>query len=321
MERLKEKWTGKVGEVVIGATKNEGGSRSSTIKIGGQATLPFLFEEGEMPNSPVVAMEILDSEPVDWPEVLKAPFGDVLKDPVKWAVKCVDEYKAPILCIRLQGTHPDFGNKSAEEAGSIVKNILQAVKVPLIILGSGSDEKDNIVLPVVSEAAKGERCLIGDATEKNYRTLTASCMADGHNIISESPIDVNIAKQVNILINEMNFPLEKIVMNPTIGALGYGIEYSYSIMERARSAALIGDKMLSMPFVAFVGQEAWRAKEAKALSSEHPEWGDEKMRGIAWEIETSVAVLQAGADILVLRHPLAVAETKKYIDRLMVKNK
>ncbi|MBN1353082.1 MAG: acetyl-CoA decarbonylase/synthase complex subunit delta [Candidatus Omnitrophica bacterium] len=319
MEMLKENWTGKINEVTIGATKEEGGTRSSKVTVGGENTLPYLFKEGAMPNSPVIAMEILDTEPTDWPETLKKPFADVLKDPVKWAVKCQDACNASIICVKLQGTHPDFGNKSASEAGKLVENILKAVKVPLIILGSGDDDKDNVVLAKVSQVAKDERCLLGDVTEKNYKTLTASCLADGHNIISESPIDVNIAKQANILINEMGFPLDRIVMNPTIGALGYGIEYAYSVMERARNAALIGDKMLSMPFICFVGQEAWRAKEAKSTSAEHPEWGEEYSRGVSWEIETAVSVLMAGADILVMRHPKAVEETRKYIDKLMQK--
>lgn len=317
MEVLKENWTGKINEVKIGAREKEGGTRASQITVGGEKTLPYLFKEGEIPHAPVIAMEVLDIEPTDWPEVLKKPFGDVLKEPVKWAVKCVNEYRAPIICVRLIGTHPDFGNKSAQDAAKLIKDILQAVKVPLIILGSGDDDKDNLVLAKISEVSRGERCLIGDATEKNYKTLTASCLADGHNIIAESPIDINIAKQVNILISEMGFPLDRIVINPTIGALGYGLEYAYSIMERARSAALIGDKMLSMPFICFVGHEAWRAKEAKATSSEHPEWGDEAFRGPIWEAETAACVLQSGADILIMRHPKAIEETRKYIVKLM----
>ncbi|MBL7156643.1 MAG: acetyl-CoA decarbonylase/synthase complex subunit delta [Candidatus Omnitrophica bacterium] len=317
MELLKEKWPGKIAEITIGATNAEGGTRASKITVGGETTLPFLFHEGDMPNMPRIAMEVLDTEPVDWPEVLKKPFGDALKDPAKWAVKCQDEFKAEIICVKLAGTHPDFGNKSAEDSAKLIKDVLQAVKVPLIILGSGDDEKDNIVLSKVSQAAKGERCLLGDATEKNYKTLTASCLADGHNIIAESPIDINIAKQANILISEMGFPLDKIVINPTIGALGYGMEYAYSIMERARYAALIDDKMLSMPFIAFIGQEAWRAKEAKTLFSQAPEWGEEESRGILWEASTAACMLQAGADILVMRHPKAVDVTRGYIGKLM----
>jgi acetyl-CoA decarbonylase/synthase complex subunit delta len=182
--------------------------------------------------------------------------------------------------------------------------------VPLIILGCGDDAKDNQILPAASEAAKGEGCLIGNALQDNYKTLAAAALADGHNIIAESPIDINIAKQLNILISDMGLPLERIVINPTIGALGYGLEYAYSIMERARLAALSGDKTVASPFICFVGQEAWRAKEAKDGLRE---------QGIAWEVITTAALIQAGGDILVMRHPKAAEEVNKYIENLFKK--
>ncbi len=319
VELVKEKWSNTINTVTIGATKEEGGTRSSKISVGGASTLPYLLEEGQMPNPPVIAMELLDIEPVDWPQVLKEPFKGVLNNPVEWAKRCVNEYKAELLCLKLQGIHPDFGDAPADKALSTLKSILEAVEVPLIVLGCGSDEKDNLVLPKCSEEARGENCLFGDATEKNYKTLSAACLADGHNIIGESPIDINIAKQVNILIADMGFDVNKIIINPTIGALGYGMEYAYSIMERARLAALMGDKMLSMPFICFVGQEAWRAKEAKASASEHPEWGPQAQRGPVWEATTAVSVLLSGADILIMRHPKAVEIVKKTIERLMKK--
>jgi len=317
LELLKERWSNAINTVTIGTAREEGGTRTNIVKVGGETCLPFMLDEGGMPHKPVVAMEIFDIAPQDWPDTLKEPFKDVYDDPAKWAKKCVDEYKAGLLCLKLQGTHPDFGNKSADEAAKAVKSVLEAVGVPLIILGTGDEEKDNTVLAKASEAAKGERCLLGDATEKNYKTLTASCLADGHNIIGESPIDINIAKQVNILISDMGLPSKRIVINPTIGALGYGMEYAYSIMERARLAALNSDKMLSMPFICFIGQEAWRAKEAKGPESEHKEWGPESKRGPMWEFITAVSMLQAGADILIMRHPKAIKETRKYINNLL----
>jgi len=321
IDLVKEKWANVVNTVSIGATKKEGGTRNSKVTVGGQSALPYLSGEGDMPNRPVIAMEILDIKPSEWPQCLAEPFKDVFSNPVEWAKKCVNEYKAEILCLKLQGIHPDFGDASAGKAASCVKAILDEVGVPLIILGCDNHEKDNLVLPKCSEVAKGENCLFGDATEENYKTLTAACLADGHNIIAESPIDINIAKQVNILISDMGFDLNKIVINPTIGALGYGMEYAYSIMERARLAALAGDKMLSMPFICFVGQEAWRAKEAKAPATEHPEWGPEKERGIIWEATTAVSMLMAGADILIMRHPRAVEIVRETIDKLTANKK
>ncbi|MFH0918147.1 MAG: acetyl-CoA decarbonylase/synthase complex subunit delta [Candidatus Omnitrophota bacterium] len=312
-EIMLEKWSGTVSVVNIGATRQEGGTRAKVIQVGGEATLPFLFKEGALPHKPVIAFEVWDVTPADWPQELNKSYGEVLKDPFSWAEKCVKDYKAELLCIRLQGAHPDFGNKTPDEEAKFIGQLLKKVDVPLIILGCGDDTKDNLIFPVCCEAAKGERCLVGSAAQDNYKTLTAAVLADGHNIIAESPIDINIAKQLNILISDMGLPLERIVINPTIGALGYGLEYAYSIMERARLAALSGDKTVASPFICLVGQEAWRAKEAKASMSEFPAWGPETERGITWEAITATALIQAGADILVMRHPGAIEKVSQYI--------
>ncbi|MFA5157030.1 MAG: CO dehydrogenase/acetyl-CoA synthase subunit delta [Candidatus Omnitrophota bacterium] len=315
-ELMLEKWSGEVFTVTIGATKQEGGSRSRQVKVGGQKALPYLFAEGAIPNKPVIAYEVWDILPNDWPEALACAYGKVLKDPFAWAEKCVREYKAELLCVKLQGTHPESGNKGPAEAADFIKKLLKKITVPLVITGCGDDAKDNQVLPACCEAAKGERCLIGSAVQDNYKTLAAAVLADGHSIIAESPIDINIAKQLNILISDMGLPLERIVINPTIGALGYGLEYAYSIMERSRLAALAGDKTVASPFICFVGQESWRAKEAKLPVAEMPAWGPEMERGVTWEAVTAAALVQAGADILVMRHPVAIEKIKKYIDNL-----
>ena len=301
MEPVKEKYANPINTVEIGV-----GARS--VKIGGESTMPFLFDEGSMPNAPLVALEIYDCEPVDWPESLKAPFGDSLKDPVRWAVKCVRDFGVKALCVRLQSTHPDWGSKSAGHVIPVLKSIIKETEVPLIIVGGGDDDKDNDVLPGVSQALKGEGCLFGIATQNNYKTLTVTCLADGHSIIAESPIDINIAKQVNILITDMGFNPQRIVMHPTTTSLGYGMEYVYSIMERGRLAAFIGDKMLAMPFALFVGSEVWKTKEAKEPLT---------AQGINWELTTAVSMLQAGADLLVMRHPQAAMTVEKYIDIAM----
>ncbi len=318
-ELAKEKWSGNINIVTIGATKAEGGSRSSVVKIGGQSTLPYLFEEGEIPHRPVIAAEVWDIVPSDWPSTLSNSLKDVYTDPLSWSKKMVQDYGVDLICLRLQGAHPDSGDRKSEEEVKLAKDIASNVGVPLIVLGCGDDTKDNLVLPACAEALKGEMCLFGSAVQENYKTLVAACLADGHNIIAESPIDINIAKQLNILIHEMGFGVDKIVINPTVGALGYGLEYAYSIMERARLAALTGDKMLAQPFICFVGQEAWRAKEAKASMKEYPDWGKELERGIVWEILTATTFLQSGADILVMRHPGAIKNVKENINKLMEK--
>lgn len=299
MERLIEKWQDRISEVVIGAKK--------PIKIGGETGIYFIDGEDKCPNPPVVAMEVWDMEPEAWPETLKANFGKVLKNPGEWAKMCVEKFGADIVCLRLASTHPDSKNTSAQDAGKALEEVLGAVSSPLIVIGSGSPEKDNDVLLHCANISKGQNCLFGIATQNNYKTLTAACVSNGHSIISEAPIDINIAKQLNILICDMQFPADKIVIHHATGGLGYGLEYTYSIMERTRLAGLSGDKMLSMPMINFIGQESWRTKEAKT--------GTEDI-GVLWEIATAAAYLNSGADILVMNHPKAVDEIKKTIKQL-----
>lgn len=306
------------------------GDKETAVTVGGETTLPCLFDEGRMPHTPEgggvpsdrqshmprIAFEVWDIPPVDWPPELMKTYGISIREPLAWARECAVRYRADMLCVRIQGAHPDYGNRPAAGEARFISELLQTVKLPLIIAGCNDPQKDNEVLPACSEAARGRRCLIGSAQQDNYKTLVAAALADGHSVIAESPIDINIAKQLNILISDMGLPLERIVMDPTIGALGYGLEYAYSIMERARLAALGGDKTLAMPFICFVGQETWRTKEALVPAAESPAWGAENERGIAWESVTAAALLQAGADILVMRHPAAIGKVKKYIDEL-----
>ncbi|MEW6008417.1 MAG: acetyl-CoA decarbonylase/synthase complex subunit delta [Candidatus Omnitrophota bacterium] len=318
LELIKESWSGHINAVNIGATSQEGGSRTNNIKIGGETGLPFLHSESNIPNKPQIAFEVWDVEP-DWPDILKSSYGSCLKNPLDWAKVCKEKFNAKALCLRLMGGHPDYGNKQVSDLAKLVEDLLKTVDLPLIILGCGDDAKDNSVLPKISEVTKGEKLLFGDATQDNYKTLTAAVLADGHSIIAESPIDINIAKQLNILISDMGLAVSRLVINPTVGALGYGLEYAYSIMERARLAAFAGDTMLAMPFICFVGHEAWRAKEAKATDEEVSIWGQQSQRGPLWEALTASTFLQAGADLLIMRHPEAIKQVEKFIDKLMEK--
>ena len=312
-----ETWTGKVNEVTLGAAAAEGGTRTSTVTVGGEATLPFLHFEGAAPHRPVIAMEVLDRPPAEWPEPLTAALGSVAGDPAAWAKKAVEEFGADMICLRLVSANPDTDNTGPEEAAAAVKAVLGAVGVPLIIWGCGRAEKDNEIMPRVSEVAAGENCLLGTATQDNYKTITAACLADGHKLITEAPIDINIQKQVNILVSDMGLDLSRIVMFQATGGLGYGMEYAYSIMERTRLAALAGDRMLSMPMLAVVGSEAWKAKEAKTDESVAPEWGPIAERGPVWEAVTATSFLHGGTDILVMWHPRAVTLVRTAIDDLM----
>jgi acetyl-CoA decarbonylase/synthase complex subunit delta len=306
MELLKENNANPINELMIGPPG------ASAVTVGGQTCMPFLFQEGAMPNAPVAAVEILDCDPADWPEDLVKSLGPGVKDPVTWAKFILSETHAKMLCVRLQSAHPDWLNRPIDEAVSGLKKIASAVDVPLIVIGSGDDEKDSDLMPKASQALKGHNALFGMASQSNYKTITATCLADGHSLITESPIDVNIAKQLNILVTDMGFDPLRIAMHPTTASLGYGMEYTYSIMERARLAAFMGDKMLAMPFILFIGQETWRTKESK-------EGG--QAGGVNWEIATAVSMLQAGADILVMRHPQAAKSVSRYIELLMKKGK
>lgn len=316
MERVIDKWQDKISEVILGSTKDQGGSRDKTIKIGGETGIYFIKGEDACPNPPVIAMEVWDMEPPSWPEALKANFGSALKDPASWAKLCVDKFSADLICIRLASVHPDAQNASPKDAGKTVEKILKEVRVPLIIIGSSLPEKDNEVMVHCTEVARGENCLFGIASQGNYKTLTAAALSGGHSIISEAPIDINIAKQLNILICDMHFSPDKIVIHHATGALGYGLEYTYSIMERTRLAGLSGDRMLSMPMINFVAQEVWRTKEAKTGDEVSKDWGPAKDRGALLEMATAVSYINAGGDILVMNHPKAVEETKKVIKEL-----
>ena len=311
---IAERFTGSVNSITLGATKEGGGTRTSTVTIGGAKNVVYGSSAADAGKKPVIAMDVLDSKPDDWPDVLLEPYKDVLDSPGDWAKKCVEEHGAEVICIKFEGIHPDKGDKDAAHAVKVTEEVLKAVGVPLVLWGCGNDEKDNEVMPKVSGAAKGEKCLIGTVTEDNYKSLTAIALADGHYLITEAPLDINIAKQVNILASDMGFPLERIVTFQATVALGYGIEYAYSIQERQRIAALTGDKMMAMPAICDVGYETWRAKEAK--TTEAPEWGPAEDRGPMWEVATAVCLLQAGVDIIRIRHPRAAAAVNNFINQV-----
>ncbi len=227
-----------------------------------------------------------------------------------------EELGADLVNLRLASTHPDEGDRSPQEAAETVRAVLAAVDLPLIIWGCDVAEKDQMVMPKVAEAAQGENCLLGAATETEYRTLAAAAQAYGHKLITLAPCDINKSKQVNILVSDTGFPLTDIVIYPTTAALGYGMEYVYSILERGRLAALSGDRLMAQPVILDVGYEAWRAKEARASDGDADAWGPIADRGPAWEAITAADLLQGGADLLVMRHPKAMAAVRNVIRQL-----
>jgi acetyl-CoA decarbonylase/synthase complex subunit delta len=311
IEIPKDKWPGSIKAITIGATPAEGGTRATTITVGGQTTLPYLQFEALTPHKPVIAIEIRSRKPDDWSPLLVEAWGDGMADPAQWAKKA-EEAGADLIVLAL--TLED----SPEDAVKAVKSVLDATGLPLVVWGPGQAEKDNDLLVAVSEATKGERLLLGICEDKNYRTIVATAMANGHLVQARTPMDVNLSKQLNILISDMGMPKDRIIMDPTTGALGYGIEYGYSVMERLRLAALQGDAMTQFPMLVTPGFEAWKTKEAKVGEGVPQAWGDWKNRSIHWETLTTIALVEAGADIVVLRHPESVKRVKDAIEELMV---
>lgn len=319
VDSMLEKWSSSVNVVTIGATADEGGTRTKTVSVGGASTLPFLLEEGEMPHRPVVAMEVQDTPPDAFNDVYKKAIGDVVNDPAAWAERCEKEWGADLVFLRLASAHPDAKDASVDDVLKTVEAVRKATGLPLIVTGSGHAEKDNKILPECTDALKGEKALFGAATQENYKRLAAACIAGGHSIIAESPLDINICKQVNVLLSEIDMPADRIVIYTTNGALGYGFEYAYSILERTRIAALGGDRTMASPVIVYVGSECVRAKEAKAPEADFPQWGPDFERAVGWEVTTAVGYLNSGADILAMYHPEAVRVTQAYIRKMMEK--
>ncbi len=316
LPEVKESWSGTIRAITLGADRSQGGTRARTVTVGGESTLPFLHFEGEVPNAPVIALEVMDRHPEEWSPLLLDAWGDATHDVATWASEA-ERLGADLIYLILDSAHPERGNTDAAEARAKVKAVLEACSLPLLIIGPGQVEKDNEVLVAAAESAAGERVALGNCTDDNHRTIVAAALANSQLVIAKTPIDVNLAKQLNILITDMRLDLDRIIMDPTTGALGYGLEYTYSVMERLRIAALSGDKVLQLPMVVTAGYEAWRAKETRTDDGVPENWGDWLRRSVLWEANTATALLEAGADILTLRHPDVVPLIRNAIDQLM----
>ena len=312
---VKQKFTGKVNEVTIGATSDQGGTRSRTVTIGGESGLPMLDFEAEYPNPPAFALEICTGGVDGWHGESHKHVVDLAGDLSAWAARC-EQWGADLICLNLNGALPDLGDRSPEQCADDVKKVLDATGLPLIIWGTDESDIDNNIIPKCSQAAQGENCLIGTAKEKSYRTLVASALADGHKVIGEAPCDVNLSKQLNILLNDVGMDLNNIVMHLTSGALGFGMIYIYSMMQRARLAGLNGDRLLQQPIVANLGNEVGRVKEATSPQEDNPEWGSLQVRSNLWEAATAVSYLECDAELFILRNPAALEQVKEAAARL-----
>jgi acetyl-CoA decarbonylase/synthase complex subunit delta len=300
-------YSGKIKEIKLG--KGE-----KAVTIGGESCYPFYLFEGEMPNLPKIAMEVYDTPPEDWAEAAMEPFAGVTDDPVAWAKKCINDYGAEMICLQLVSTDPNGLNRGADEAAEVVKKVADAIDVPLIVWGTANHEKDTEVLRQVAEVCQGKNLILGPVEEGDHKKIGAAAIGYKHTVASSTPIDINLAKQLNILLGNLGVPDDLLVMDPTVSGIGYGIEYCYSVIERVRMAALTQqDEKLQFPLICNIAKETWKTKEAKLPESADPKLGDAKKRGILLEAMSATCLLMAGGDVMVMRHPEAIRLVREMI--------
>jgi len=292
-----EAYTGVVREVTIG-------KGNKTLKIGGENILPLhSFDQGSNPNPVKFALEVLDMKPEDWPEHAVEPFKDVTSDPVSWAKKC-QSFGVDAVSLFLMSTDPAVKNAPADKAAALAKEVAEAIGVPLIVYGSGDEKKDVEVLSKVAEVCDGMNFLMGPVLKENYEAVGKAILDHGHTAIAQSPLDINLLKELNVKLSKI-FPPDRIVIDPLSSALGYGMEYSFSLIERVKQIGIITkDSMTMMPIIANLGGECWKTKQAK----------ENKKQGLLWEGMTALSLLLAGANILVLRHPETLKLIKETIE-------
>jgi acetyl-CoA decarbonylase/synthase, CODH/ACS complex subunit delta len=292
------------------------GKGDKAVKVGGESAFPFYLFEGSMPNRPRIAMEVFDFEPTDWAQTVVEQFKDVIGNPAAWAKKNVETYGAEMIALQLRSIDPNGLNRSTAEAVKVAKSVIDAVDVPVILWGVANHERDTDVLRTISEQCSGKNLIIAPVEEGDYKQIGAGAIAYKHVTVASSPIDVNLAKQLNILLGNLGVAENQMLVDPSTGALGYGLEYSYSVIERIRMAALTQeDDKLQYPIICNVGYEAWKTKEAKLPDS--AELGEAKKRGVLIECVTAMSLMLAGANVLIMRHPESVKLINSMINKLM----
>jgi len=285
-----------VNEVILGADK--------TVRIGGGS-------KKENMNKPVVMFEVFDKAP-PLPAAVKKVYKDKTDDPIAWAKCCVEDFGAEMVCIELISTSPYTQDRTADEAVKVITKILNAIDVPIMIGGSGEIDKDIQVLAAVAKAASGRRCLLSSITLDNYQGIIPSAIEYNHAVLAATTMSLETAMAFNRDITKMGLSLESIIMDLSTCPLGYGYEYSYSLVERCKLGAFGGNK-LAQPPVFFCPANSWAARESRAKV---PEWGDPKKRGSMWEMVAAIGGLMAGADLLLMLDPTAITNTRTFIDEV-----
>jgi acetyl-CoA decarbonylase/synthase complex subunit delta len=309
----KTAYSGKIHEIKLG-------KGDKAVTVGGESAYPFHLFEGAMPNLPKIAMEVYDTPPEEWPAAALEPFAGVTDDPVAWAQKCIKDYGAEMICLQLLSTDPNGQNRDAKEAAAVVKKVADAIDVPLIVWGTANHDKDTEVLREVAELCQDKSLILGPAEEADHKKIGAAAIGYKHTVVASTPIDINLAKQLNILLGNLGVPDSSLIMDPTVSGIGYGIEYCYSVMERMRMAALTQqDDKLQFPIICNIAKETWKIKEAKISEKDDPKMEDAKKRGILLEAMSAMALLLAGADVLIMRHPEAIKLVREMITDLTAK--
>jgi len=303
-----QKFSGRILETTVG----------KDLKLGGESVLPFYSFDGDTGNKPAVGMEIWDIAPTTWDESLKEIYKGYADDPVKWAKFVKEKYSPDFICIRFEGANPDGENKTPEECADLAKRLAEELDMPLVIAGCENNDKNAKIFTKIAEAIPEKRYIFLSAVEANYKEVGAAVgLAYGNIVSAESSVDLNLAKQLNILITQLGVKPENLVMNPGCAAVGYGFEYALTTLDRIKLAALDqNDTTLQIPIIMPVSFETWKVKESVASVEDEPDWGSTEDRGVAMEISTAAGVLASGANAVILRHPRSVEVIRQLINEL-----
>jgi acetyl-CoA decarbonylase/synthase complex subunit delta len=313
VDNLQKDYLGHIVEVTIGAKKADGGSRGSTVTIGGETAPAYYHFQGETPNKPVIAFDVFDWPKVPLPRAVKMHYREVLEDTAEWARLCVEKFGGEMINLHFLSIDPLIEDTSAKEASKTAEAVLEAVDVPIAIGGCGDPKKDLEVFTAISEITEGERILFNSVTLDMDIEATAKMIRDhGHTVIAFTSMDVNRARELNRKLYDF-LPKDRIVMDTTTAALGYGLDYAFTVMERCRLAALKGDPELNHPLSSGT-TNAWAAREAWMKMG--PEWAPRELRGPIWETVTGLTLLLAGVDYFMMMHPAAAREVKNMIANL-----
>lgn len=311
-------FTGKSGKFNAAIRTVEIGTGEKAVKLGGENVLPFYTFDAPIENAPKIGVLItdmgLDNEVAGIKDYYAGAttFAEIAK-------KAEEMPGADFVVLRFEGADPNGENRSVEDCVAIAKEVGDAITAPLVIEGCKNVEKDAELFSKVAEALQGKNVLILSAREENYKAVAAAAgLAYGQKVGAESAVDINLAKQLNVLIGQLGVDQANVVMNVGSAAAGYGFEYVVSTMDRVKAAALAqGDVQLQMPIMTPVADEAWNVKEAMASEADMPEWGSQEERGIDMEVETAAAVLASGSNAVILKHPTSVATISKLIKALV----